>query len=62
LFTDELAKIPSLEENHHRAMITTLTFKISSVVILFLEATELSLENRHIELSMQYAANLKAYP
>ena len=31
-------------------------------MILFVEATEPSLENRHIELSMQYAANLKAYP
>jgi hypothetical protein len=31
-------------------------------VILFVEATEPSLENRHIELNMQYAANLKVYP
>jgi hypothetical protein len=31
-------------------------------VILFIEATEPSLENKHIEMSMQYAANLKAYP
>ena len=31
-------------------------------MILFVEATKPSLENRHIELSMQYGANLKAYP
>ena len=31
-------------------------------MILFVEATEPSLENRHIELNMQYAANLKVYP
>jgi len=31
-------------------------------VILFVEATEPSLENIHIELSIQYAANLEAYP
>ena len=31
-------------------------------MILFVEATASSLENRHIELSMQYPANLKADP